>query len=101
MLGISTDGRKKLDAAKAFIKKHNVTYPNLIGEPDDVAVMYETVSGGPWIGTPTILVYDPKGELQAAQPGAVPVELINEFITGKMAEAKSNQPEPKQDHVTN
>lgn len=100
MLGISTDGQKKLDAAKAFIKRHAVTYPNLIGEPDGVAAMYETLSGGPWVGTPTILVYDPKGELQAAQPGAVPVELIKEFISGKMAQAKSSQSGAKQDHAT-
>ena len=101
VLGISTDGNKKLDAAKAFIKRHDVTYPNLIGELDEVATLYENVSGSQWIGTPTILVYNPKGELKAAQAGAVPVELIKAFIDGDLARAKSNQAESKQDHVTN
>ena len=90
MLGISTDGKQKLDAAKAFIKRHDVTYPNLIGEFDEVAAMYESLSGGPWIGTPTILVFDPKGELQAAQPGAVPVSLITAFIDEKTGQPESN-----------
>ena len=96
MLGISVDGKAKLDDARAFIKRHDVTYPNLIGEPAEVAAMYENISGGTWVGTPTILVYDPKGELQAAQPGAVPVELIQEFIKGKIAQSKSSQTEVNQ-----
>ncbi len=91
MLGISMDGQKELDAAKAFIKRHGVTYPNLIGEFEEVATMYEIISGGPWVGTPTILVYDPKGELLAAQPGAVPPEFIEEFIEQKLAETAAKK----------
>lgn len=91
VLGISLDGQKKLGEAKAFIKRHDVTFPNLIGEPDEVALMYETISGGPWVGTPTILVYNPKGELLAAQPGAVPPELIEEFIEEKLAETAAKK----------
>ena len=89
MLGISMDG-KNIDDAKAFIKRHDVTYPNLIGEFDEVALMYENLTGGNWIGTPTILIYDPKGKIQAAQPGAVPVEIIEEFITSKSSETKKS-----------
>lgn len=83
MLGVSMDGEKKIAEAKAFIKRHAVTYPNLIGEFDEVATMYEDLTGGTWLGTPTILVYDPAGKLQAAQPGAVPVEIIKEFIQSR------------------
>jgi len=80
VLGISIDGAKKLDEAKKFIKRHDVTYPNLIGEFEQVVSMYESLTGAQWLGTPTILVFNPKGELKAAQPGAVPVGLIEEFI---------------------
>ena len=31
-------------------------------------------------GTPTILLYDPSGQLRAAQPGAVPVSSIEAYI---------------------
>jgi peroxiredoxin len=91
MIGISLDGQAKIKDAQDFIKRHEVTYQNLIGEPEYVATMYESLTGGPWIGTPTILVYDPRGVLQAAQPGAVPVELIEEFVQSRMAQAKSGQ----------
>jgi len=84
LLGISLDGEKKLDEAKDFVKRHDVTFPNLIGEFDSVASMYESLTGGEWLGTPTILVFDPKGELKAAQPGAVPVGLIEEFINSQV-----------------
>ena len=83
MLGISMDGEKKIADARAFIKRHAVTYPNLIGEFDEVANMYESLTGGTWLGTPTFLVYDPAGKLQAAQPGAVPVDIIKEFIQSR------------------
>lgn len=33
ILGLSLDGQEKLDAAKDFMKRHDVTYPSLIGEP--------------------------------------------------------------------
>jgi len=89
VIGISLDGQKKLDAAKAFIKRHDVTFPNLIGEFVEVASLYETLTGGEWAGTPTILVFNPAGELKAAQPGAVPVELISQFITSQSVAAKS------------
>ncbi|VAW93338.1 hypothetical protein MNBD_GAMMA21-962 [hydrothermal vent metagenome] len=83
VLGISLDGAAKLDDAKDFIKRHDVTFPNLIGEFEQVAAMYESLTGGQWLGTPTILIYSPEGELKAAQPGAVPVSLIEEFINSQ------------------
>ncbi len=83
LLGISLDGAAKLDDAKKFIKRHDVTFPNLIGEFEQVASMYESLTGGVWLGTPTILIYNPKGELKAAQPGAVPTSLIEEFINSQ------------------
>ena len=54
VLGISLDGENHKNEALGFIKKHS--------------------------GTPTFLIYSPKGELKAAQAGAVPTELIEDFI---------------------
>ena len=80
ILGVSLDGQKKLDAARDFMKRHDVTYHSLIGEPEVVATMYEDLTGGHWVGTPTFLIYDRAGKLKAAQPGAVPTEIIEGFI---------------------
>ena len=80
VLGISLDGKSKKTAAEAFIKKHQVEFPNLIGEPEHVAGLYQEVTGERWVGTPTFLVYNPKGELLGQQVGAVPTSIIESFI---------------------
>ena len=80
MLGISMDGKEKLKDAEGFIKRHQLNFPNLIGEPVDVAMEYMHLTGAEWVGTPTFLIYGPGGTLLAKQEGAVPVELIEKFI---------------------
>jgi len=79
MLGVSLDGRDR-EAAQEFIRRHQVSYPNLITELSNGTQLYSNLSGQSWIGTPSFLVFDPSGVLRAQQAGAVPVELIERFI---------------------
>lgn len=81
VVGISIDGEEKLKEAKGFIKKHHIEFPNLIAEFETVARLYYELTGDNFGGTPTILLYSPEGELKAAQAGAVPAEIIEEFIS--------------------
>jgi len=80
MLGISIDGKAKLKDAEEFVKRHKLNFPNLVGEPVDVAVEYMQLTQKNWVGTPSFLVYNPEGKLVAAEAGAVPVEIIEKFI---------------------
>jgi len=80
ILGVSLDGQSHLDAAQDFIKRHAVPFPNLVGEPEEIAELYQHLTSNAWVGTPSFLVYNPKGQLLAAQAGAVPPELIEKFI---------------------
>lgn len=80
MLGISLDGLKNKVLAEEFIKKHKVNFPNLIGEPEAIADMFTQLTGVLWVGTPTFLIYSPEGKLLVQQVGAVPTELIENFI---------------------
>lgn len=80
VLGISMDGRAQQADIEAFIERHALPFPNLVGEPQAVMRHYMTLTGTPFLGTPTILLYDPQGTLKAAQAGAVPVEVIESFI---------------------
>jgi len=80
VLGISLDGKAHKSDAEAFLKRHKVNFPGLIGEPDLVAGLFEELTDATWRGTPTFLVYNPKGELRAQQVGAVPVKLIEAFM---------------------
>ncbi|HEC18060.1 MAG TPA: TlpA family protein disulfide reductase [Gammaproteobacteria bacterium] len=80
ILGVTLDGSEKKPEAEKFIQRHKVSFDNLIGEPQTVMGLYTQLTGQPWVGTPTFLVYSPSGELRAAQVGAVPVKLIESFI---------------------
>ncbi len=80
VLGISLDGESRKKEAEEFIKKHSVDFPNLIAEPEYVSNFYRQVTGQYFAGTPTFLIYSPDGELKAAQAGAVPTALIEDFI---------------------
>jgi peroxiredoxin len=83
VLGISLDGQAKLKDAKDFVKRHAIKFPNLIDEPQHIAKMYQDLTGEAWIGTPTFMVYNPKGELLGSQIGAVPTKVIESFIASE------------------
>ena len=85
IVGLTLDGQGKIDAARSFVKRHGVEFPNLIGEPSAVAGYYQELTASPWLGTPTFLVFGPDGDLAAKQVGAVPVELIEQFIASNTA----------------
>jgi peroxiredoxin len=80
VLGISLDGESRKKEAEKFIKKHAVDFPNIIGEPEFVSSVYQKLTGQYFAGTPTFLIYSPDGELKAAQAGAVPTSLIEDFM---------------------
>ena len=63
-----------------FIKKHHIDFPNLIAEPEYVSAMYKELTGQFFSGTPSFLIFSPDGELKAAQAGAVPTSLIEDFM---------------------
>ncbi|WP_455204609.1 TlpA family protein disulfide reductase [Kaarinaea lacus] len=80
VLGVSLDGSEKKEDAQQFLQKHQVNFPSLIGEPIDVASLYQNLTGSGWVGTPSFMVYNPKGDLIGAQAGAVPPSIIESFI---------------------
>ncbi len=85
VLGVSMDGQANKKAAMGFIKEHNLRFPNIIGEPEDVAVFFYDSTGENWAGTPTFLIYSPEGKLTVQQIGAVPVPILEEFLQQQAA----------------
>jgi peroxiredoxin len=66
VLGVSVDGFTERQRVQRFIDEHALGFPNLIGERADVA----RLSGSPFRGTPTYLIFTPRGELAARHVGA-------------------------------
>jgi len=80
VLGITTDGLANKTAAANFISEHKLNFPNLIGSLEDIAGMYYELTGNHWIGTPTFFIYNPAGKLRVADAGAIPAQIIEDFI---------------------
>jgi thiol-disulfide isomerase/thioredoxin len=82
VLGVSLDGEAGIEAAKAFLERNLVDFPNLIGEPREVTALFTRLTDGrqPWLGTPSFLLYSPKGELAGWHIGPVSVEAIEAYI---------------------
>lgn len=80
VVGLTLDGAARRHDALEFVAERELRFPNLIGEPETVTGYYQLATGSRWIGTPSLLIFAPGGELMAKQAGAVPTDLIAEFI---------------------
>ena len=86
VLGISIDGVKKKAKAQEFIARHNLGFPNIIGDAQEFKQMFNEISSDfaqqGWQGmpTPAFLIYDPKGNLVVQEIGGVPVNLVEAYI---------------------
>ena len=80
IVGITLDGQEGIANANSFIKQFDIKFKNVVSNPIEVnAWMMETVGEG-LIGTPTFILFNPKGKLVAAQPGPVPPKSLETFI---------------------
>ena len=86
VLGVSVDGKANVADARHFVQEHKLTFPNVVGELEQVGVMVADLSGMQWVGTPTFLIYNPAGKLKVADSGAVPVQLIEKYIASHINE---------------
>ena len=80
---ISVDGqRDPTDKAKAqgFIKRHDLQFPTLLSDFAEVSEIIYSAAGESLLGTPTMMVYNPQGELLAVQPGPVMAQDLIRFI---------------------
>ena len=78
VLGISIDGADRAQNARRFVEQHKLTFPNLLTEPDDDALV--KFGGGKFMGTPTQYFYDPAGRLVARKIGPISRADIESFI---------------------
>lgn len=82
VLGISIDGYDNKALAQQFIDDHALDFPNLIGTPEDV----RKLGGGPFIGTPTFYIFNPKGTLVGKNIGPLTQEEVEKFIKQQQAQ---------------
>ncbi len=81
VLGISVDGPGGKQEALAFIRRHRVSFQNLLNDGRAFKAIYLRATGRPWFGgTPMNLVYAPDGKLAARHIGPLTKADIEAFI---------------------
>ena len=83
IIGVSLDGTE--ESAKEFVDRHQLEYPNLVGNVRDVAKLYGAETGESFRATPSFMLFDPTGKLRAAQAGGVSPEVVEAFMTKSQA----------------
>jgi peroxiredoxin len=89
VLGITLDGAEHLKEARAFVKRHNLPFVNLITEPSQEVMM--KFGAGKFVGTPTYYIYDPKGEIVGQNIGPLTRTEVEEFIASFDQAAQNDQ----------
>jgi len=91
LLGISLDGQNGIKDAKEFISKFDVKFPTIITNPIEMNIWMQQSIGEALMGTPTFILFDPKGMLVAAQPGVVAVTALEKFIMDNTKDSDSKK----------
>lgn len=81
VISISLDGNKQ--RAQQFVTKHRVNFPTILSNTQEFNNYLLQVAEEKLTGTPTYLIFNPKGELAAMQQGHLPFGSIYNFITSQ------------------
>lgn len=81
LLSISLDGQRGSKAAEDFVTEFDMKFPTILSNAIEMNVWMQQNLGESLIGTPTFIIFDPKGKLVAAQPGPVKTASLEKFIT--------------------
>ena len=80
VLGVSLDGYSQIEKIRQHIEEMPMTFESLVGESIVVAFQYNIATSKLLQGTPTYLVYDPKGQLATHHVGPLNTKALEEFI---------------------
>jgi len=73
VFGIALDGRPGLAEVREYLSEHTVSFPNYVGEYPVIAINYQEMTEEDLRGTPTYLLFDPKGVLKGNNPGPISI----------------------------
>ena len=86
ILGITLDGIDEedgYDKAEEFIMEYGIKFPNLVSNAIEMNIWMQQNTPEGLIGTPTFMIFAPKGKLVAMQAGPVGVDQIERLIIAR------------------
>lgn len=80
VIGISIDGTNRKRLIKKFMADTSMQFPSYITQLPTMAVDFLTLTQESFRGTPTFLIFNPKGTLVAMQVGQLRMDALDKFI---------------------
>lgn len=94
VIGLSIDGPERLKEDQAFVEKHDLSFPNLVGNVMEVQQLVQANAPQAPLATPTMMMFAPKGEftgIVVGSGGITPTELVKYFEANQAEAAKTQQ----------
>ena len=80
VLGVAIDGVAARGTVAGTLAERHARFESLVGEPTEIAAGFERLTGTPFLGTPTYLLFDGDGELAARKNGPLDRAELERFL---------------------
>jgi len=80
VLGLSLDGLDNIASVRERLVAKNLSFDNFIAELSSVKLELERSFDTEYIGTPTYILYSPRGKIVAVQPGPIDLQKLPEQL---------------------
>ena len=97
ILGVTLDGideENGYDNAEEFVMEYDMKFPNLVTNAIEMNIWMQQNTPEGLIGTPTFMIFAPKGKLVAMQAGPVGVDQIERIIISQSKPKPTPTPSP-------
>ncbi len=88
LLGVSIDGTDQRPAVARWMQRHQMRFPTLLGDLRGIAAYFEAAAREPFRGTPTFMIFDPRGRLVGVNAGPVRAKAVRDFIARKARDSR-------------
>ena len=80
VLGVSLDGLNQGTKVRQYALSKNHTFPSILAESESFSNKYTELTGAPFTGTPTYLLFDRGQSIQAYMDGPISIDALERFI---------------------
>lgn len=80
VLGVSLDGLNQRTKVRQYTLRKNHTFPSILAESESFSNKYTELTGAPFTGTPTYMLFDRGQSIQAYMDGPISIDALERFI---------------------
>jgi len=80
VLGVSLDGLNQRTKVRQYALSKNHTFTSILAESESFSNKYTELTGAPFTGTPTYMLFDRGQSIQAYMDGPISIDALERFI---------------------